>query len=531
VRVANDFVISPKELRTTEIREQFRGYDRDEVDALFERAAATLESLAARARGRTPSVAPEVLVTPRELVDGDLREVLRGYHKDTVNDLADRAAATIQLLESRLSNSHVHAGTHDPITAEIATVTSDTPIVEGDPSGDTPPDETLDAADLPARPDPPAPPESDVVVVPVVLGDRSYEVHVGTGTIGRLRSLLAGRRMVAVVSQAEIVKHHGEAVANALDAAGVDAEWFLIDDGEAAKTMNTIENLTERLANAGVLRGDAVVAFGGGVVGDVAGFLAAVYHRGIDVVQVPTTLLAMVDSSIGGKTGVNLPQGKNLVGAFHQPKAVLADPSVLFTLPPREYHCGLGEVAKYALMGDEELSATLLGERGRILIRDPQVLSHVIRRSATTKAGYVAYDEYERRGLRAHLNYGHTLAHAIETVAAHTLAHGEAVAVGLVFAGALAGAMERIDASAVEQHRSLIEGLGLPVIAPPGLSRASLIEVMRRDKKSAGGLTFVLQGPNGLERVDDPPESALHTAFAAVGIEAANGHGDRVMRP
>ncbi len=526
--VANDFVISPKELRTTEIREQFRGYDRDEVDALFERAAATLESLAARARGRATAVAPGTLVTPRELIDGDLREVLRGYHKDTVNDLADRAAATIQLLESRLSNAPARVSTDDPITAEIATVTLSVtePLGGGaDSSRDEPAAEPLDPAEVPTPPappeppGPPAPPEPEVAVVPVALGDRSYEVHVGAGTIGRLRGLLADRRMVAVVSQAEIVKHHGEAVANALDAAGVEAEWFLVDDGESAKTMNTIESLTERLASAGVLRGDAIVAFGGGVVGDVAGFLAAVYHRGIDVVQVPTTLLAMVDSSIGGKTGVNLPQGKNLVGAFHQPKAVLADPSVLFTLSPREYHCGLGEVAKYALMGDDELMATLLGERGRILIRDPQVLSHVIRRSAAMKSGYVAHDEFERSGLRAHLNYGHTLAHAIETVADHALAHGEAVAVGLVFAGALAGAMERIDAASVERHRSLIEGIGLPAVAPAGLSRASLIEVMRRDKKAAGGLTFVLQGPRGLERVDNPPDAALHAAFAAVGIE------------
>ncbi len=518
--VANDFVISPKELRTAEIREQFRGYDRDEVDALFERAAVTLESLAARARGRGTPVAPAMLITPRELVDGDLREVLRGYHKDTVNDLADRAAATIQLLESRLTISAAPLSADDPITAEITTVTDGTPTVgaavtaDGSQRSNAQQLGSVDAPDL--RNEPAAP---EAAIVPVVLGDRSYDVHIGSGTIGLLGSLLAGRRMVAVISQAEIVQHHGAAVANALDAAGVDAEWFLVDDGEAAKSMSTVASLSERLADAGMLRGDAVVAFGGGVVGDVAGFVSAVYHRGIDVVQVPTTLLAMVDSAIGGKTGVNLPHGKNLVGAFHQPKTVLADPSVLFTLSPREYHCGLGEVAKYALMGDAELAATLLGERGRILIRDPQILSHVIRRSVAMKAGYVAGDEFERSGLRAHLNYGHTLAHAIETVTDHALAHGEAVAVGLVFAGALAGAMERIDEASVERHRLLIEGIGLPVVAPPGLSRAALIDVMRRDKKAAGGLTFVLQGSRGLERVDDPPEVALDRAFTAVGIE------------
>jgi 3-dehydroquinate synthetase len=227
----------------------------------------------------------------------------------------------------------------------------------------------------------------------------------------------------------------------------------------------------------------------------------------------------MVDSAIGGKTGVNLPLGKNLVGVFHQPRAVLADPTVLATLPDREFRCGLGEVAKYALMGDEELSAILTEEPDTVLQRDPDVLARVVQRSAAIKAGYVVHDEFERTGLRAHLNYGHTLAHAIETVADHALAHGEAVAVGLVFAGALAGALDRIDDAAVERHRTLVEQLGLPSRAPEGLERDALVEVMRRDKKAAGGLTFVLVGPNGLERVDDPPETALSAAFAVVGIE------------
>jgi 3-dehydroquinate synthetase len=282
--------------------------------------------------------------------------------------------------------------------------------------------------------------------------------------------------------------------------------------------MTTVADVCGRMAAAGVLRGDLVVAFGGGIVGDVGGFVASVYHRGLDVIQVPTTLLAMVDSAIGGKTGVNLEQGKNLVGAFHQPRAVLADPAVLATLPGREFRCGLGEVAKYALMGDPELGAILTDELGAVLARDPEVLTRVVRRSAAMKAGFVMHDELERSGLRAHLNYGHTLAHAIETVAGHAYAHGEAVAVGLVFAGALAGALERIDAAAVVHHRDLIEGLGLPSSVPFGVSRDALLEVMRRDKKASGGLTFVLQGPRGLERVDDPPARAIDTALAAVGV-------------
>ena len=528
--VTNDFVISPKELRDTDLREQFRGYDKDEVLELFERAARTLEWLAARARGRsTPP--PGDRISPRELVDGDLREVMRGYHKDVVNDLADRAAATIELLQSRIDGS-VGAGHDDPVvvtapaptrpalvpsppadepvTAEIATITSEAPIVA------EPPEAAAPVVDAPAN-EPEVEPGRSVVVV--AIAERPYEVHIGSGAHHHLGSVLAGRRRVAVVSQAEVLRHHGEAFASLLDGIAIDSEWFTIDDGEGAKSLATIAELSEQLATNGILRGDVVVAFGGGVVGDVAGFLAATYHRGIDVVQVPTTLLAMVDSAIGGKTGVNLPQGKNLVGAFHQPLAVLADPSTLFTLPVREYHCGLGEVAKYALMGDDVLADLLTRQRGPILVRNPEILTEVIRRSAATKAGFVARDEFERTGVRAHLNYGHTLAHAIETVAEPALAHGEAVAVGLVFAGALAGALERIDSNAVERHRSIVESLGLPGRAPEGLTRDALIAVMRRDKKAAGGLTFVLQGPHGLERVDDPPESALRAAFAAVGID------------
>lgn len=364
--------------------------------------------------------------------------------------------------------------------------------------------------------------------VPVALGDRAYEVVVGPGAIGELATVFAGRSRVAIVSQAAVAAAHAPAVAAALDAAGSDHEMFVMGDGEVAKSLATVDDLCSRFATWGLLRGDAIVALGGGVVGDVAGFAASVYHRGIDVVQVPTTLLAMVDSAIGGKTGVNLRQGKNLVGAFHQPRAVLADPAVLDTLSDREFRCGLGEVAKYALMGDAELLAAVQADREAILARDAAALARVIGRSAAIKADYVAADEFERLGRRVHLNYGHTLAHAIETVAEHALGHGEAVAIGLVFAGALAGALERIDSAAVATHERVVAGLGLPVRAPGGLAlgglvpggvaRADLLTVMGRDKKAAGGLTFVLAGPRGLERVDDPPIAALDVAFAAVGI-------------
>ena len=188
----------------------------------------------------------------------------------------------------------------------------------------------------------------------------------------------------------------------------------------------------------------------------------------------PTTLLAMVDSAIGGKTAVNLPQGKNLVGAFHQPLGVFADPACSSTLPDREYRCGLGELAKYALMGDEALEGGPRDAKRRRRRRDPRGAAHTVTRAAAVKARYVSADELERTGLREHLNYGHTLAHAIETVAHHSLAHGEAVAVGLVFAGALAGALERIPPSQAEAHRTLVASLGLPTTVPDGVRRDEL---------------------------------------------------------
>jgi 3-dehydroquinate synthetase len=249
-------------------------------------------------------------------------------------------------------------------------------------------------------------------------------------------------------------------------------------------------------------------------VGDTAGFTAAVYYRGVDVVQVPTTLLAMVDAAIGGKTAVNIAEGKNLVGAFHQPIGVLAEPEVLATLPEREYRSGLGEVAKYALIGDDFVT----GNAEALVARDPAALAEVVRRCVDVKADVVEADELERTGRRAVLNLGHTLAHALESAGGYGLLHGEAVAIGLVFAMRLAAALGRVDAGDVERAEGLVASLGLPAVAPSGCSAGDLVAIMERDKKSGGGLTFVLPGPNGIERVDDPPAEALRAAFAAVGV-------------
>ncbi|MGH8983295.1 MAG: 3-dehydroquinate synthase [Acidimicrobiia bacterium] len=351
----------------------------------------------------------------------------------------------------------------------------------------------------------------------VDLDAGGYDVVVGAGTLAEAGELLAGRRRCAVVTQAAIAEHHAEPVQLAV----AGAEVFLVDDGEEAKSLATVESLCRRFAAWGLLRDDAVVALGGGVVGDVAGFAAATYHRGVDVVQAPTTLLAMVDSAIGGKTGVNLPEGKNLVGAFHQPLAVLADVETLATLPEPEFRAGLGEVAKYALMGDEALAELLHARTADLLTRDPGVVTEVVAHCATHKAEIVAADPEERTGLRATLNYGHTLAHAIETVGGYSVSHGEAVAVGLVFAGELARALERIDGSEADAHRALVTSLGLPTSVPDGAAAADLVDVMRRDKKARGGLTFVLRGGKGLETVTDPPAPALAHALRAVGVEGS----------
>ena len=213
----------------------------------------------------------------------------------------------------------------------------------------------------------------DLVTVAV---DPPYDVVVGDGALARAAELLVGRRKVAVVSQAGIADFHAPALLTALHGAGIDTDLFLMGDGEDAKSLRTVDDLCSQLALWGLLRNDAVVALGGGVVGDTAGFVASVYYRGVDVVQAPTTLLAMVDAAVGGKTAVNLPEGKNLVGAFHQPVGVLADVTTLATLPPREYRAGLGEVAKYALMpGGERVAAIVAEHSGAIVERDVVVLS------------------------------------------------------------------------------------------------------------------------------------------------------------
>ncbi len=332
-----------------------------------------------------------------------------------------------------------------------------------------------------------------MIEVEVPLGDRSYPVLIGAGARHELASVLpADTRRVAIVTQAGI----------GVDVdPGLPHEVFVIGDGEAHKSLATIETLCSEFAQWGLTRADCVVGVGGGLVTDVAGFAASVYHRGLPVVHVATTLLGQIDAAIGGKTGVNLAEGKNLVGTYWQPSAVLCDTDVLATLPPREMRGGLGELAKYHWLGGGRLDELPLDERVAACVR--------------IKAEVVASDEREG-GRRALLNYGHTLAHAIETGGAYDLRHGEAVAIGLVFAAELAHRTGRIDAEAVAEHRRVVGGYDLPDSLPTGLDDDELIALFGRDKKATRELTFVLDGPSGVEVVTGVPEAAIRDALAAV---------------
>ncbi|MEN9803525.1 MAG: 3-dehydroquinate synthase [Actinomycetota bacterium] len=319
----------------------------------------------------------------------------------------------------------------------------------------------------------------------VDLGDRSYPVLVGHGAVCELASLVPSDvERVVVVTDPDIPF-----------AVAVDRPTYTVHvtGGEDAKSLATVERVTSAFARHGITRRDLVIGVGGGLVTDLAGFAAAVWHRGTRVLHVSTTLLGMVDAAIGGKTAVNLPEGKNLVGAFWQPIGVIADLDALATLPERETKCGLGEVAKYHFLSGDDLLALPLDQR--------------IARCAAIKAEIVASDENES-GRRMLLNYGHTLAHAIETCGAHRLAHGEAVAVGLLFAARLSRELGRIGDDRVARHDHVVRteyGLADPavMVGLRNLDVDDLMTVMARDKKATRGLTFVLDGPTGPEVVHD----------------------------
>jgi len=334
-----------------------------------------------------------------------------------------------------------------------------------------------------------------MLTVEVALPDgRKYPVLVGDGAVGELASVLpAGVSRVAIVTQ--------ESVPVEVET-GRDQLVSIIGDGEANKRMATVEALCSEWAQWGLTRSDCVVSVGGGMVTDVAGFAASLFHRGLPVVHVATTLLAQIDAAIGGKTGVNLSEGKNLVGTFWQPSAVICDTATLSTLPPREWRCGLGELAKYHWLGGGRLDELPLQER--------------VARCVQIKADVVASDERES-GRRAILNYGHTLAHALEVAGNHELRHGEAVAIGLIYAAELAHALGRIDSNEVAEHRRVVASYDLPSQIPDGLSDDQLMTLMARDKKVRNdGLTFALAGEQGVEVVTGVEFSIVQNTLEAV---------------
>jgi 3-dehydroquinate synthase len=355
------------------------------------------------------------------------------------------------------------------------------------------------------------------IAVPVSVAGKPYDVLIGRGLVeraGELTRPLLKRPRLAVVMDETVRATHGQALAASLAAAGIAFHPIVIAPGEDAKSFAGLEALCDALLGLELDRGDLVAAFGGGVVGDLAGFAAAILKRGIDFVQLPTTLLAQVDSSVGGKTAIDTPRGKNLIGAFHQPRLVLADLGVLDTLPRRELACGYAEVIKYGLLGDLAFFEWLEANGPAVLALDEAAIAHAVRRSVEMKAEIVAEDERET-GRRALLNLGHTFAHALEaeTGFGEALKHGEAVGIGMALAFRFSVRLELCPGQGAERAARAIAAAGLPtrldqLVGHPFRAYA-LVAQMAQDKKAEGGsLTFILT-------------RGLGDAFVAKGVDAA----------
>ena len=345
----------------------------------------------------------------------------------------------------------------------------------------------------------------------VELGERSYDIAIGSNGRGGLGPFARERcrGSLAFLVSDENVAQHADAAASALGAAGFRTAISVLPSGEVQKALVIASHLYDGLAELQADRNTLVVAVGGGVIGDLAGFVAATYNRGLPLLMVPTTLLAMVDSSVGGKVGVNHPKAKNLIGAFHQPAGVWIDTAALDTLPDREYRSGLAEVVKYGVILDAEFFAWLEANADAVLRREADAVRHIVGRSCRLKADVVERDERETTGLRAVLNYGHTFAHAFETVGGYgAWLHGEAVSAGMLCASLLAERRGLIDHTATERQRRLLQTFSLPT-APRNWGADDLLAVMRNDKKaSAGRLRFVLPRRIGeTELFDDVPEA------------------------
>jgi len=354
--------------------------------------------------------------------------------------------------------------------------------------------------------------------VEVALGVRSYRILVGPGLLsdaGRHVSAVLAARRVLLISDDTVARLYLEPVRRSLADAGFTVAGATVPPGETSKSLAQLERLYDACLQAGLERSSLIVALGGGVIGDLAGFVAASYMRGIPFIQMPTTLLAQVDSSIGGKTGINLPGGKNLVGAFHQPSLVLADVSALRTLDPRQFATGMAEVIKHAMIRDAKLFALLEAETARLSERDPAVLEEIVGWNCRIKAAVVAADERES-GLRAILNYGHTVGHAVERAAAYgTYTHGEAIALGMSAEADVARRRGNIGQAVLDRQQGLLARFGLPTRFRQPLHIDELLAAMRHDKKiQSGRLRVVLPTTIGdVQIADDVSEDELRAAL------------------
>lgn len=353
--------------------------------------------------------------------------------------------------------------------------------------------------------------------VTVKLSERSYPIHIGSGLLQQLEYLLqhlSPQQRIFLISNTTVAEHYLAPVKQQLGTKL--AGEFLMADGEEYKSLATYQNALDTALALNLHRDSIILALGGGVVGDLAGFVAATLHRGIDFMQIPTTLLAQVDSSVGGKTAVNHPQGKNLIGAFHQPKQVIIDTDTLNTLPERELKAGIAEVIKYGVIADAEFFEWLERNIGLLLSRDTEALTYAIQRSCEIKAEVVSQDEREQ-GLRALLNFGHTFGHVIENAMGYgNWLHGEAVASGMVIASHLAAAMQWCESSDCRRITQLIAAAGLPT-APPELADSVWNEGLFRDKKVKNGqVRFILPTGIGSAKVTTAtvPEELIHASIA-----------------
>jgi len=354
--------------------------------------------------------------------------------------------------------------------------------------------------------------------ITVALENRAYKINIATNLFKNLSNQIKPfikNRKVFIVTDETVNNLYGKIAHNAILSNSSECAIHAIKPGESSKNLSTMATLYNKSVEAKLDRKSVIVALGGGVVGDIAGFLAATYMRGIDFIQIPTTLLAMVDSSVGGKTGVDLPEGKNLVGAFWQPKTVFIDPKVLSTLPKREIACGLAEVVKYGMIFDENFFIYLENHINELNNLDLETYTHIIARCCELKTNVVCKDEREESGLRALLNYGHTFAHAIETVTGYDkLNHGEAVAIGMCMAASLSVADFRLDDAAELRQESLLRDLHLPC-SVANTKPSEIYNAMANDKKAINGqMRFILPETIGETVIyENPDKKQIMTAI------------------